>query len=127
MLAMSRGDSATARRALAEPDSISAAKYMYPVYNRPYAAQAYYLLGDYDAAEDLAVLAEGIEKSLAELHGGSVEIRSAGLGAWSPDFSIYRGSPGDDSVCLLGAHYFREPPSPLQRLLPRLRHWEARC
>ena len=49
LLAMSRGDSAAARRALAEPDSSSAAKYMYPVYNKPYAAQAYYLLGDYDA------------------------------------------------------------------------------
>ena len=48
LLAMSRGDSATARRALAEPDSTAAAKYMYPVYSRPYAAQAYYLLGDYE-------------------------------------------------------------------------------
>jgi tetratricopeptide (TPR) repeat protein len=50
LLAMSRGDTAAARRALAEPDSSSAAKYMYPVHNKPYAAQAYYLLGDYDAA-----------------------------------------------------------------------------
>jgi eukaryotic-like serine/threonine-protein kinase len=49
LLAMSRGDSAAARRALAEPDSSAAAKYMYPVYTKPYAAQAYYLLGDYDA------------------------------------------------------------------------------
>ena len=49
LLAMSRGDSSAARRALAEPDSSSAAKYMYPVYTKPYAAQAYYLLGDYDA------------------------------------------------------------------------------
>lgn len=49
---------------------------------------------------------------LAFLESGRVEIRSAGLGAWSPDFSLYRGAPGDDSVCLLGAHYFREPPSP---------------
>jgi serine/threonine protein kinase/tetratricopeptide (TPR) repeat protein len=49
LLAMSRGDSAAARRALAEPDSGTTKKYMYPVYNRPYAAQAYYLLGDYDA------------------------------------------------------------------------------
>jgi eukaryotic-like serine/threonine-protein kinase len=48
LLAMSRGDSAAARRALAEPDSAASAKYMYPVYNRPYAAQAYYLLGDYE-------------------------------------------------------------------------------
>ena len=48
LLAMSQGDSVTARRALAEPDSSAAAKYMYPVYSRPYAAQAYYLLGDYE-------------------------------------------------------------------------------
>ncbi len=54
LLAMSRGDSAAARRALAEPDSSAAAKYMYPVYNKPYAAQAYYLLGDFD--ETLRVL-----------------------------------------------------------------------
>ena len=49
---------------------------------------------------------------LAFLESGRVEIRSAGLGAWAPDFSLYRGAPGAASVCLLGAHYFREPPSP---------------
>ncbi|MGH7509063.1 MAG: protein kinase domain-containing protein [Gemmatimonadales bacterium] len=47
LLAVSRGDSAEARRALAEPDSLSRGKHLYRVYNRPYAAQAYYLLGDY--------------------------------------------------------------------------------
>jgi tetratricopeptide (TPR) repeat protein len=47
LLAVSRGDSATARRALAEPDS-AGFKHMYTVYSRPYAAQAYYLLGDYE-------------------------------------------------------------------------------
>jgi tetratricopeptide (TPR) repeat protein len=47
LLAMSRGDSATARLALAEPDS-SSPKHMYTEYTRPYAAQAYYLLGDYE-------------------------------------------------------------------------------
>jgi len=48
LLALSRGDSAAARRALAEPDSIQA-KSMYATYRRPLAAQAYYLLGDYQA------------------------------------------------------------------------------
>jgi tetratricopeptide (TPR) repeat protein len=58
LLAVSRGDSAAARRALAEPDSAS--KYMYKVYTSPYAAQAYYLLGDYQTT--LRVL-EGFEPS----------------------------------------------------------------
>lgn len=45
----------------------------------------------------------------AFLESGRVEIRSAGLSAWSPDFSVY-GGPGDaDSICLMGAHYFRDP------------------
>ena len=48
LLALSRGDSAAARRALAEPDS-SQAKIMYASYRRPLAAQAYFLLGDYQA------------------------------------------------------------------------------
>jgi eukaryotic-like serine/threonine-protein kinase len=48
LLALSRGDSAAARRALAEPDSLQA-KYMYKAYRQPLAAQAYYLLGDYRA------------------------------------------------------------------------------
>ena len=48
LLALSRGDSAAARRALAEPDS-SQTKIMYASYRRPLAAQAYFLLGDYQA------------------------------------------------------------------------------
>ena len=75
LLAMSRGDSAAARRALAEPDSISAAKYMYPVYSRPYAAQAYYLLGDYDAT--LRAL-QDFEP--ANLHTGGFDSRWGMLG-----------------------------------------------
>jgi tetratricopeptide (TPR) repeat protein len=47
LLAVSRGDSAGARRTLAEPDSLGP-KLMYMVYNKPYAAQAYFLLGDYE-------------------------------------------------------------------------------
>lgn len=68
LLAVSRGDSAGARRALAEPDSD--AKYMYRVYSRPYAAQAYYLLGDYETT--LRVL-EGFEPS--NLYTGGFDAR----------------------------------------------------
>ena len=54
---------------------------------------------------------ERLHALLDFLDSGRVEIRSAGLGAWSPDFSIYRGlSVGaHDSACLIGAHYFRDP------------------
>nr|MBA3497484.1 tetratricopeptide repeat protein [Gemmatimonadales bacterium] len=48
LLALSRGDSVAARRALAEPDSLQS-KSRYGAYRRPLAAQAYYLLGDYQA------------------------------------------------------------------------------
>lgn len=48
---------------------------------------------------------------LSFLESRRVEVRSAGLGAWAPDFSIYRGLPDGGSACLIGAHYFREPPS----------------
>ena len=48
LLALSRGDSSAARHALSEPDSTQA-KYMYWAYRQPLAAQAYFLLGDYQA------------------------------------------------------------------------------
>jgi serine/threonine-protein kinase len=48
LLAVSRGDSVVARRTLAEPDSTSYGKRMYRVLTQPLAAQAYYLLGDYE-------------------------------------------------------------------------------
>jgi hypothetical protein len=47
------------------------------------------------------------------LRSGAVEIRSAGMNGWTPDFSIYRGietGSGANAVCLVGAHYFHEPP-----------------
>ena len=49
LLALSRGDSVAARKALAEPDTLSHGmmKWSVPGYTRPLAAQAYYLLGDY--------------------------------------------------------------------------------
>jgi serine/threonine protein kinase/tetratricopeptide (TPR) repeat protein len=47
LLALSRGDPTTARRTLAEPTVPEGEKSMYSSYSRPLAAQAYYLLGDY--------------------------------------------------------------------------------
>jgi tetratricopeptide (TPR) repeat protein len=54
LLALQRADSAGARKALAEPEPTTAKsmteKLGYGVYRRPLAAQAYYILGDYDRA-----------------------------------------------------------------------------
>ena len=52
LMALERNDKAGARRALAEPDSamISMKGPQYLVFRRPLAAQAYYLLGDYERA-----------------------------------------------------------------------------
>jgi hypothetical protein len=49
LLALSRGDSTGARRMLAEPDTVSRgmAKWTPSLYTRPLAAQAWFLLGDY--------------------------------------------------------------------------------
>jgi tetratricopeptide (TPR) repeat protein len=50
LLALTRGDSTAARRVLAEPDSVAGGmKRMWATYRRPLAAQAYFLLGDYQA------------------------------------------------------------------------------
>jgi tetratricopeptide (TPR) repeat protein len=50
LLALTRGDSTAARRVLAEPDSAAGGmKRMWATYRRPLAAQAYFLLGDYQA------------------------------------------------------------------------------
>jgi eukaryotic-like serine/threonine-protein kinase len=51
LMAISHQDSASARRALAEPDSLS--KTPYRIYRRPLAAQAYFVLGDYRTALEL--------------------------------------------------------------------------
>jgi hypothetical protein len=50
-----------------------------------------------------------MEALLEFLDSGRIEIRSASLGAWAPDFSVFHFA-GDRSLCLLGAHYFHEPP-----------------
>jgi hypothetical protein len=52
----------------------------------------------------------GMQTLCAFLESGRIEIRSAGLGAWAPDFSVYRGLPDGGGAVLIGAHYFRAPP-----------------
>jgi tetratricopeptide (TPR) repeat protein len=50
LLALSQGDSTGARRLLTERDTtpVEMSKWTYGLYNRPLAAQAYFLLGDYN-------------------------------------------------------------------------------
>jgi tetratricopeptide (TPR) repeat protein len=66
LLAVSRGDSAVARRTLAEPESTTYGKHMYRVLTEPLAAQAYYLLGDYETT--IRVL-EGYQPSALQTGG----------------------------------------------------------
>jgi hypothetical protein len=80
-----------------------------------------FLLGRLEASA-LAQIGAGSGRShLTTLHqlldSGRVEIRSAGVQVWLPDFSLYRMA--DDaagtatSICLVGAHYFGAPHSAL--------------
>jgi hypothetical protein len=41
------------------------------------------------------------------VHSGRLEVRSAGIGAWRPDFSVFTGDVAP--LCLVGAHYFSSP------------------
>jgi tetratricopeptide (TPR) repeat protein/tRNA A-37 threonylcarbamoyl transferase component Bud32 len=66
LLAVSRGDSAVARRTLSEPDSAGYGKRMYRVLTEPLAAQAYYLLGDY---ETTIKLLQGYQPSALQTAG----------------------------------------------------------
>jgi serine/threonine protein kinase/tetratricopeptide (TPR) repeat protein len=66
LLAVSRGDSAVARRTLAEPESTTYGKHMYRVLTEPLAAQAYYLLGEYETT--IRVL-EGYQPSALQTGG----------------------------------------------------------
>lgn len=72
------------------------------------------LLGRLDArALDTATDSTAAVNAHALLHflrSGRVEIRSAGLATWAPDFSVFRELDDSSSrACLIGAHYFREP------------------
>ncbi len=67
------------------------------------------LLGHLDASMllDAGAARSGAVTRLAHwTRSGRLEVRSAGIGAWTPDFSIYHGAAG---VCLIGAHYFGSP------------------
>lgn len=68
------------------------------------------LLGQLDASTLLD--AEGAHQdAIARLdewtRSGRLEVRSAGIAAWTPDFSLYGTQPR--ATCLLGAHYFGSP------------------
>ena len=57
---------------------------------------------DTDAADRAAV--EGL---IRWARSGRLLVRSAGIGAWTPDFSVYHTADG--GTCLVGAHYFGSP------------------
>jgi hypothetical protein len=74
------------------------------------------LLGRLDARafDGFGLPAPSLAPLLRFITSPRVEIRSVGMAAWSPDFSIYRGLDAADGAsrdaCLVGAHWFREPP-----------------
>jgi hypothetical protein len=65
------------------------------------------MAADDDRSRQLRALA-------AFLDSGRVEVRSAGMAEWLPDFSVYHrladDGRGHDSACVVGAHYFHLPP-----------------
>lgn len=68
------------------------------------------LLGRLDASTLLdtrAARADAVDGLIRWARSGRLEVRSAGIGAWAPDFSVYRDRSGSRS--LLGAHYFGSP------------------
>lgn len=68
------------------------------------------LLGQLDASTLLdadAAQGDAIERLANWTRSGRLEVRSAGIGAWTPDFSLYTSPAGVTS--LLGAHYFGSP------------------
>ncbi len=77
LMALEHNDQAAARKALAEPDSMAVSMKgpSYLVFRRPLAAQAYYLLGDYERALKLL---EGFDSS--ELNADQFDMRWGILG-----------------------------------------------
>lgn len=76
------------------------------------------LLGRFEAASlqgNGAGTASQLEHLRRLIADGSVQLRSAGVGWWIPDFSLFRGvrypAAGAADVCFVGAHYFHTPPS----------------
>ena len=48
-----------------------------------------------------------VERLIAWASSGRLELRSCGVLAWSPDFSIYHHDGRTRDVALVGAHYFQ--------------------
>lgn len=70
------------------------------------------LLGQLDAAalfdSGSGARPEAVVRLRGWLESGRLEVRSAGIGAWVPDFSVFT-TPGSPPTILLGAHYFGSP------------------
>ena len=62
----------------------------------------------HDTAADYSRRREALLRLADWLASDRLEVRSAGIGLWTPDFSIFR-DPADATTCLLGAHYFGSP------------------
>lgn len=68
------------------------------------------LLGQLDASTLIdadAASRSALDGLIRWAGGGRLAVRSAGIGAWTPDFSVYRGPDGTE--CMVGAHYFGSP------------------
>lgn len=61
-----------------------------------------------DAAGGSSTQRAGLRRLAEWLMSERIEVRSAGIGAWTPDFSVYVGDDGS-TTCLIGAHYFGSP------------------
>lgn len=70
------------------------------------------MLGHLDAAvlfDDAGASSQRLQLLSAFAASGRLEMRTAPHHVWNPDFSIFSGLPGRESVALLGAHYFGRP------------------
>ena len=68
------------------------------------------LVGRLDASTLLdadTARAVAVERLIDWARSGRLAVRSAGIGSWTPDFSVYTGPGGRH--CLVGAHYFGSP------------------
>lgn len=61
-----------------------------------------------DAAADRTRSREGLHRLAQWLTSDRLHVRSAGLGAWTPDFSVYENG-ARNHTSLIGAHYFGSP------------------
>lgn len=61
-----------------------------------------------DAAPSTPRPSPAIRRLARWLGTDRLEVRSAGIGSWTPDFSVFQGRDGG-ATCLVGAHYFGSP------------------